>query len=275
LSSGEQNPFCGRVVVQRHEDRYLVCNPPSLPLSERDLDEVYALPFEKSPHPSYRDPIPAYEQIKASITTHRGCLGGCSFCALSHHQGKFIQSRSEDSIVREIEGLVGQGWFAGHLTDVGGPTANMYGMVCGSRKHQVKCRRSSCLYPALCLHLRSADRKAAALLRRIREIRGVKNAVVASGIRYDLFPLQKEYFGELLAHHIGGLLKVAPEHLVDSVTNLMHKPGGSAFTAFRDFFRSESRRLGKKQFLVPYMMSGHPGCTLSHMVDVALTLRRM
>jgi len=275
LASGEQNPFCGRIVVQRHSDRYLVCNPPPMPLTEREMDEIYALPFEKTPHPSYQDPIPAYDQIKASITTHRGCAGGCAFCSLAHHQGKFVQSRSEASIVQEIERLVGYKWFTGFITDVGGPTANMYGMSCGSRTHFFECRRPSCLYPVICRHLNAADKKAVALLRRIRKIRGVRQAVVASGIRYDLLPLQREYFRDLLAHHIGGLLKVAPEHLVDSVTMKMQKPSGTIFFSFREHFRTESHRLGKSQYIVAYMMSGHPGCTLSDMVDVAITLKQL
>ena len=274
LMAGEQNPYSAKVVVQCHGDRRLVCNPPSMPLAEQELDALYALPFAKAPHPSYREPIPAYEQIKTSITTHRGCFGGCAFCAITHHQGKAIQSRSVRSILGEVEKLAEQKWFRGSVSDIGGPTANMYGTGCGNPRAGEVCTRGSCLYPQPCRHLTVDDRRAAGLLQRVRQSRGIKNVAVSSGVRYDLLERQPAYLRELLAHHVGGLLKVAPEHLVDRVTAVRRKPGRAAFDKFLALFREESARLGKKQYIVPYLISGHPGCTLSDMVDLALALKR-
>jgi len=275
MADEEMNPYCGAVVVQRHGDRFLVCNPPALPLSAGELDELYDLPFEKAPHPSYREPIPACEQIRTSITTHRGCMGGCAFCSIAGHQGKIIQSRSEASIVAEIKRLAALPWFKGTVSDLGGPTANMYGASCGNSVAMKKCRRPSCIYPAVCANLRLADRKSAALLRRARTISSVRHVAVASGVRYEFFAIQPEYFRELLTSHVGGLLKVAPEHLVDAVTRRMRKPGRQAFVSFLDYFRRECGRIGKRQHVVPYMMSGHPGCSLNDMVEAALHLKRM
>ena len=275
LSIAEMNPFHARPVAQRHGDRWLVCNPSAPPLAEQELDAVYALPFSRLPHPSYRLPIPAWEQIKTSVTTHRGCAGGCAFCAIGQHQGKLVQSRSPGSIVREVEWLAAQSWFRGSISDLGGPTANMYGLACGKAAAREACRRESCLFPRLCPHLEVGDGRAAELLRRVRGLRGVKHVAVSSGIRFDLLERQPAYFRELLAHHVGGLLKVAPEHLTERVTELMRKPGGAAFENFLHHFREESRRLGKRQAVVPYLMAGHPGCTLSDMVDLALLLRKL
>jgi uncharacterized radical SAM protein YgiQ len=274
LMAGEQNPFSAKAVVQCYGDRRLVCNPPAIPLTERELDALYALPFAKAPHPSYLEPIPAYEQIKTSITTHRGCFGGCAFCAITHHQGKVIQSRSERSILEEVGKLTAQKWFRGSVSDVGGPTANMYGTGCGNQQAREVCTRGSCLYPQPCRHLAVDDRRAAGLLQRVRKSQGIKNVAVSSGVRYDLLERQPAYLRELLAHHVGGLLKVAPEHLVDRVTTVMRKPGHAAFDKFLALFREESARLGKKQYIVPYLISGHPGCTLGDMVDLALALKR-
>ncbi len=273
ILSGEQNPLSARPLAQRHGDRWLVCNPPAMPLSERELDAVYALPFNRAPHPSYREPIPACEQIRTSFTTHRGCFGGCAFCAITHHQGKIIQSRSEQSILDEVGRLAAQKWFRGSVSDIGGPTANMYGAGCGSPRGPADCRRESCLYPRPCRHLAVGDERGAGLLKRVRGVPGVKHAAVSSGVRYDLLERQPGYLRELLAHHVGGLLKVAPEHLADRVTAVMRKPGRKVFDRFLALFREESARLGKKQYLVPYLISGHPGCTLDDMVELALALR--
>lgn len=274
LISHEQNPFCAKPLAQLHGDRWLVCNPPALPLAEQELDALYALPFAKAPHPAYGEPIPAYEQIKTSVTTHRGCFGGCAFCAITHHQGKTIQSRSEESVVREISRLIEQPWFRGSVSDVGGATANMYGLRCGAPAVQAACRKASCLYPNPCRHLVTDDCRAARLLRKVRAVAGVKHAVVSSGVRFDLLARQPAYMAELLAHHVGGLLKVAPEHSAERVLALMRKPGKRVFEEFLVHFREESRRLGKRQAIVPYLMSGHPGCTLDDMVELALFLRR-
>lgn len=275
LASREQNPFCGRTIVQAHGDRLLVCAPPPLPLEEAEMDAVYALPFEKAPHPSYSEPIPAWEQISCSITSHRGCFGGCSFCAIAMHQGKLIQSRSQASVVREIRELVRKPWFRGSISDIGGPTANMYGLSCGDPQAMGRCRRESCVFPAFCRHLRVDDRRGAELLRAARGVSGVRHVAVSSGVRYDLLERQPAYFRELIAHHVGGLLKVAPEHLVKRVTALMHKPGREVFERFLARFRDESRRLGKRQQVVPYLISAHPGCTLADMLELALTLRTL
>jgi uncharacterized radical SAM protein YgiQ len=274
LVSQEMNPHCAKVLIQRHGDRLLVCNPPALPLSRQELDAVYLLPFTKAPHPSYQEPIPAWEQIRASITTHRGCFGGCAFCAITHHQGKVIQSRSVQSVLDEVRRLSEHAWFRGSVSDVGGPTANMYGLSCGSVEAQTICRRGSCLWPDVCRHLLADDRKGAELLRKARTVPGVKHVAVSSGVRYDLLERQPSYFRELLAHHVGGLLKVAPEHSVERVLAFMRKPGQKSFSEFIARFKAESQRLGKRQAIVPYLMSGHPGCTLADMVELALFLKR-
>ena len=274
VMSGEQNPLSASPVAQQHGARWLACNPPSLPLTERELDAVYALPFTKAPHHCYQEPIPAYEQIKTSITTHRGCFGGCAFCAITHHQGKVIQSRSEQSILTEVGRLAEQAWFRGSVSDVGGPTANMYGTGCGNPQARSVCTRGSCLFPRPCRFLAVDDRRAAELLKRVRRLPGVKNVAVSSGVRYDLLEQQPGYLRELLAHHVGGLLKVAPEHLVDRVTAIMRKPGRKSFDRFLILFRSESARIGKNQYVVPYLISGHPGCTLDDMVELALALKK-
>lgn len=274
LFSGEQNPGCAKIVVQRHATRYVVCNPPAEPLSEKALDAIYALPFVKAPHSSYTAPIPAYEQIRSSITTHRGCFGGCAFCAITHHQGKTIQSRSEASVLQELERMVALPWFRGSVSDVGGPTANMFGLSCGDQVAGAKCRRGSCLFPKPCGNLVTDDTKASRMLSNARKISGVKHIAVSSGVRYDLLERQPKYLRELVGHHVGGLLKVAPEHLTDRVTSVMRKPGRASFERFRDAFLKESCRIGKKQHIVPYFISGHPGCTLSDMVDLALMLKQ-
>jgi uncharacterized radical SAM protein YgiQ len=275
LLSGEQNPSCARIVVQRHAERFLVCNPPAWPLSEQALDAIYALPFVKAPHSSYKETIPAYEQIRNSITTHRGCFGGCAFCAITHHQGKTIQSRSEESVLRELERLAALPWFRGSVSDLGGPTANMFGLSCGNEEAGSKCRRESCLYPKICGNLVTTDARSSRLLAKARKISGVRNVAVSSGVRYDLLERQPNYLRELVAHHVSGLLKVAPEHLTDRVTSVMRKPGHACFERFRDSFMRESAKAGKRQYIVPYFISGHPGCTLSDMVDLALVLKRL
>jgi len=274
LLSGEQNPGCAKVVIQRHGERYLVCNPPALPLSEQALDRIYALPFVKAPHPGYKEAIAAYEQIRSSITTHRGCFGGCAFCAITHHQGKTIQSRSEQSVLQELERLAALPWFRGSVSDLGGPTANMFGLSCGDKAAGAKCRRESCLYPKVCGNLVTDDARSSRLLAKARGVSGVKNVAVSSGVRYDLLERQPGYLRELVGHHVSGLLKVAPEHLTDRVTAVMRKPGRACFERFRDSFQKESARVGKRQYIVPYFISGHPGCTLSDMVDLALMLKR-
>lgn len=273
LAEGEQNPYNACPLLQEHGTRTLVVNPPALPLSEADLDRIYALPFQKLPHPAYREPIPAYEQIRFSITSHRGCFGGCAFCAITHHQGKLIQSRSEASILAEIDALTGHPDFRGTLTDIGGPTANMYGLDCGDAEARKLCRRSGCLFPKPCKHLRVSDRRAVHLLEQARRHDRVKHLFVASGVRFDLLERQPDYFDALLTRHVGGLLKVAPESTSEAVTRVMRKPGPGIFIDFLRRFREHSAAAGLRQAVVPYLIAGHPGCTLSDMVDVALFLR--
>ena len=271
----QQNPWSGKSVVQKHGNRDLVCNPPAFPLSEAELDSVYALPFEKSPHPAYSETIPAWEQIKTSITSHRGCFGGCAFCAITMHQGKTIQSRSNRSILTEISALARKKWFHGTISDIGGPTANMFGLSCGNPDAMKKCQRESCIFPAICKNLQTDDKRAVTLLQSARSVAGVKHTAVSSGVRYDLLERQPAYFSELTGHQVSGLLKIAPEHLIDHVTDIMRKPGKRSFDKFLLRFREESDRLGKRQYIVPYLISGHPGCTLSDMLELALILKKM
>ncbi|MDO9068682.1 MAG: YgiQ family radical SAM protein [Deltaproteobacteria bacterium] len=271
----QQNPWSGKTVIQKHANRLLVCLPPSLPLTQDEMDAVYALPFENSPHPSYNESIPAWEQIKASITSHRGCFGGCSFCAITMHQGKTIQSRSENSIVAEIDKLTKKSWFRGSISDIGGPTANMYGLSCGNLEAMKVCQRESCVFPGICKDLLAGDKRSTSLLKAARKREGVKHIAISSGVRYDLMEKQPGYFRELIGHHVGGLLKIAPEHLSEHVTKLMRKPAGKAFEKFLADFREENTRLGKRQYIVPYLISGHPGCTLSDMLELALSLKKL
>jgi uncharacterized radical SAM protein YgiQ len=274
LMAHESNPFNGNPLAQQHGKRWLVVTPPALPLTATELDRLYALPFCKQPHPCYDEPIPAYEQIKFSITSHRGCCGGCAFCAITNHQGKTVQSRSPESIRAEVDRLTRHPEFRGTVTDVGGPTANMYGLGCGDPAAQAACHRQSCLYPEVCPQLRTADRDAVDLLRDLRHRPAVKHLFVASGVRFDLLEHQPGYFDELLAHHVGGLLKVAPETVSPNVARVMRKPGPAAFVRFLESFRVRSEALGRRQAVIPYFISGHPGCTLNDMVEVALFLKR-
>lgn len=274
LAAEQCNPHSAKVLIQPHGDRLLRVNPPAMPLDQKGLDRLYALPFQKLPHPSYREKIPAYEQIKFSITSHRGCFGGCAFCAITHHQGKTIQSRSAASIRDEVDQLTRHPEFRGTLTDVGGPTANMYGLACGNPDAEVVCRRGSCLFPEICANLQTSDKQSVRLLNELRNHPQVKHLFVASGIRYDLLVDQPAYFDALLQHHVGGLLKVAPEAGTDRVTRLMHKPGPGLFSDFLRQFRERSQQLGLRQGVVPYFISAHPGTTLNDMVDTALYLKR-
>jgi len=275
LVANEQNPYCGKTISQAHGDRMLLCNSPALPLRTKELDTVYSLPFSRTPHPLYKEPIPAWEQIKTSITTHRGCSGGCAFCAITHHQGKFIQSRSEGSVLAEIGKIAAEKWCRGSISDIGGPTANMYGMRCAEPDKGHSCRRHSCLFPSVCRNLYAADREGANLLKKADKVSGVRHTAVASGIRFDLLLRQPDYFAELTANHVGGLLKVAPEHLCEPVTRIMRKPGEKLFAEFLEMFRAKSLEAGKRQAVVPYLISGHPGCTLGDMVDLALKLKAL
>lgn len=274
LATKESNPFSARPLSQPHGNRYLIVNPPAMPLQAEELDRLYDLPFNRKPHPCYGQKIPAYEQIRHSITSHRGCFGGCAFCAITHHQGKLIQSRSKKSVMAEVDRMVRQNDFHGTISDVGGPTANMYGLGCSSPDAMKTCRRASCLYPNICHNLVTGDAPATELLKQIRAHKDVNHVFIGSGIRYDLLEVQRDYFDNLLQHHISGLLKVAPESTSDHVTRIMRKPGAEVFTRFLDRFRKRTRELGLRQSVVPYLISGHPGCRLDDMIDVALYLKR-
>jgi uncharacterized radical SAM protein YgiQ len=274
MTAEAQNPLVPKILAQKHGNRMVVCNPPSLPLSVETLDAVYALPFTRLPHPSYSEPIPAWEQIKSSITTHRGCHGGCSFCAITLHQGKTIQGRSIASITAEVEAMAKAGWFTGIVSDLGGPTANMYGTACGAVDGGASCRRQSCLFPSACGCLKIDDTRAADLLKTVRRLKNVRHVTVTSGIRFDLLLHQPKYFSQLVEHHVGGLLKVAPEHCSEKVLTLMRKPRAELFEVFLSRFREYCTEFGKRYGIVPYLMSGHPGTTRADMADLVKFLVR-
>jgi len=269
----ETNPFNAKPAIQRHGDRAVIQNPPALPLTSLEMDRIYGLPYVRRPHPAYQSAIPAFEMIRDSITLHRGCFGGCNFCSLTLHQGSVIQSRSEESVLREIEKIVSQPGFKGILSDLGGPTANMYAMGCKDSGLQSLCRRQSCLHPVLCRRLRTGHEPLLRLLRKARQLSGVRKVLVASGIRMDLALCCPEYIRELAAHHTGGHLKVAPEHVSSGVLELMRKPEAEVFLRFRECFEAASRQAGKEQYLVPYFISGHPGSDLESMAELALFLK--
>lgn len=273
-AEAEQNPYSGRPLAQQHDKRWVVVNPPSLPLTTTELDKLYALPFTRRPHPSYREKIPAYEQIRFSITTHRGCFGGCAFCAIGMHQGKTIQSRSYQSILAEVDCLVSFPEFRGTISDLGGPSANMYGLSCRDEDAERQCRRPSCLWPQRCPRLNCSDRSATALLSLAQQRPGVKHLFVASGLRFDLLPQQPAYFQRIVSHHVSGLLKVAPESFIPETLQWMRKAQPDLFLWFLNEFRQLNQVCGKKQAIVPYLMAAHPGATLTQTIDVALFLKR-
>ncbi|HPD76319.1 MAG TPA: YgiQ family radical SAM protein [Methanoregulaceae archaeon] len=268
----EQDPVRGRPVAQPHPKTVIVQNPPALPLTTMALDQIYALPFSRRTHPSYTLPVPALEPVRFSIMSHRGCFGACSFCALTHHQGRIIQSRSPESIVREVERMARMPEFRGVVQDIGGPTANMYAMSCPRWAKAGACPDRHCS-PA-CPSLTCALRPQVALLERLRGIPGVRHVFVSSGVRYDLIPEDDGgYLSALTMHHISGHLKVAPEHISRGVTACMNKPSGAVFEAFRCRFEELQRGRKKRQYLLPYFMSGHPGCTVNDMIELAEYIR--
>ncbi|MDD4253291.1 MAG: YgiQ family radical SAM protein [Methanoculleus horonobensis] len=266
----EQDPLRGRPVAQPHPKTVVVQNPPAMPLSGDELDRVYELPYTRRAHPSYTEPIPALEPVRFSVVTHRGCFGACSFCALTHHQGRIIQSRSADSIVREVERMAKMPEFTGVVQDVGGPTANMYGIHCSRGETAGTCPDRRCID---CPALDRSHEEQVSLLRRIRELPRVKRVFIASGIRYDLIPDDREYLSEVSTHHVSGHLKVAPEHVSKRVLASMGKPSREVFDAFRERFEALQEGKKKRQYLVPYLMSGHPGCRIADMVELAEYVR--
>jgi uncharacterized radical SAM protein YgiQ len=269
------NPLNAQTLVQFHERQAVVVNPPALPLSEAEMDRIYDLPYTRRPHPSYTEPIPAHEMIKDSVTLMRGCFGGCTFCSITAHQGRIIQSRSQESVLREVRKLAADPEFPGVISDIGGPTANMYQMRCTRPEVESKCKRLSCVHPTICKLLGTDHGPLVELMRRARTEPGIRKVLVASGIRMDLAQLSPEYMRELAAHHVGGHLKVAPEHTDPHVLSLMKKPENGNFESFARDFRKASQQAGKpKQFLVPYYIASHPGSDLHAMIDLAVFLKR-
>jgi len=275
ISHLETNPHNARRLVQRHGREAVVINPPALPLDEREMDQVYGLPFSRRPHPSYGAArIPAFEVVEHSVQIMRGCFGGCTFCSITAHEGRIIQSRSQESVITEIKLLAAQPGFKGTVSDIGGPTANMYQMRCTRPEVEAKCRRLSCVHPTVCKLLGTDHGPLKELMREAREVEGVKRVLVASGVRMDLARRDPEYLEELAAHHVGGHLKVAPEHTDPEVLDLMKKPSADDFVEFDKAFQDASRRVGKRQYTVPYFIASHPGSGIEQMIDLAVFLKR-
>jgi len=272
----ESNPGNARALVQAHGERDVWLNPPPLLLAMEEMDGVYDLPYARSPHPSYgKANIPAWEMIRFSVNIMRGCFGGCTFCSITEHEGRIIQSRSEPSILREIELIRDKTkGFTGTISDLGGPTANMYRLACKDKKIEESCRRLSCVYPTICSNLGTDHSKLIQLYRRARAIPGVKKILISSGLRYDLAVRSPEYVKELVTHHVGGLLKIAPEHSESGPLSKMMKPGMGAYDEFKALFDRYSREAGKEQYLIPYFIAAHPGTTDEDMLNLALWLKK-
>jgi uncharacterized radical SAM protein YgiQ len=272
----ESNPGNARALVQAHGERDVWLNPPPLPLAMDEMDGVYDLTYARAPHPSYgKAHIPAWEMIRFSVNIMRGCFGGCTFCSITEHEGRIIQSRSEPSILREIEHIRDKTkGFTGTISDLGGPTANMYRLACKDKKIEESCRRLSCVYPTICSNLGTDHSKLISLYRKARAIPGVKKILISSGLRYDLAVRSPEYVKELVTHHVGGLLKIAPEHSEENTLSKMMKPGMGAYDEFKALFDKYSLEAGKKQYLIPYFIAAHPGCTDEDMLNLALWLKK-
>jgi uncharacterized radical SAM protein YgiQ len=272
----ESNPGNARAMVQAHGERDVWLNPPPVPLSTEELDGVYELPYARRPHPSYGDAkIPAWEMIRFSVNIMRGCFGGCTFCSITEHEGRIIQSRSEDSVIREIEEMRDKTpGFTGIVSDLGGPTANMFHLTCKDPQIESACRRLSCVYPDICENLGTDHSKLISLYRKARDVKGVKKVLIGSGLRYDLAVRSPEYIKELVTHHVGGYLKIAPEHTEAGPLSKMMKPGMGAYDRFKQLFDRFSREAGKEQYLIPYFIAAHPGTTDEDMLNLALWLKK-
>jgi uncharacterized radical SAM protein YgiQ len=269
------NPYNAATLVQFHDKQAVVQNPPDFPLSQQEMDDVYDLPYTRKPHASYTEPIPAFEMIQDSVTILRGCFGGCTFCSITAHQGRIVQSRSKESVLKEVNALAADPDFKGIVSDIGGATANMYTMRCSRPEIEAKCKRLSCVHPTVCKLLGTDHGPLIELMREVRNVEGVKKVLVSSGIRMDLAQLSPEYVRELAEHHTGGRLKVAPEHTSPQVLELMKKPSIDNFGVFAEQFKQASADAGKpKQQLVPYFIASHPGSDLNEMIDLALYLKR-
>ncbi len=272
----ESNPGNARALVQRHGDRELWVTPPPVPLTTEEMDAVYELPYARAPHPAYAgQKIPAWEMIRHSVTIMRGCFGGCSFCSITEHEGRIIQNRSEASVLREIETIRDRTeGFTGVISDIGGPTANMYRMACKDTRTEALCRRPSCVYPGICPNLNTSHDALIALYQKARALPGIKKVNVASGVRYDLAVESPQYVKELVTHHVGGYLKIAPEHTEGGPLSKMMKPGIGTYEAFRKLFDEAAQKAGKKYFLIPYFIAAHPGTTDEDMMHLALWLKK-
>jgi uncharacterized radical SAM protein YgiQ len=272
----ESNPGNARALVQRHGAQDVWLNPPPIPLSTAEMDWVYDLPYQRRPHPHYgKRNIPAYKMIRFSVAIQRGCFGGCTFCSITEHEGRIIQSRSEDSVIREVEAIRDSvPGFTGVISDLGGPTANMYRLACKSTEIESACRRPSCVFPGICPNLNTDHSALIALYRRARTLPGIKKVLIASGVRYDLAVESPEYVKELAQHHVGGYLKIAPEHVREGPLALMMKPGVGSYERFKELFDRYSREAGKEQYLIPYFIAAHPGTTDEDMLELALWLKR-
>lgn len=272
----ETNPGNARPLVQSHGKRDVWLNPPPIPLETKELDRIYELPYTRQPHPSYGDANnPAWEMIRFSVNIMRGCFGGCTFCSITEHEGRIVQNRSEDSIIREIETIrdVVPG-FTGSISDLGGPTANMYKLRCRDPKVETSCRRLSCVYPDICKQMTTDHKPLIHLYRRARKLSGIKRVLIASGLRYDLALRDKEYIRELVSNHVGGYLKIAPEHTESGPLSKMMKPGISSYDNFKKLFEKYSKEAGKEQYLIPYFIAAHPGTTDQDMLNLALWLKQ-
>ncbi|MET0292284.1 MAG: YgiQ family radical SAM protein, partial [Steroidobacteraceae bacterium] len=272
----EANPHNARALVQRHGDLELWLNPPPIPLTTPEMDRVYELPYQRRPHPLYGDAqIPAYKMIRFSISIQRGCFGGCSFCSITEHEGRIIQNRSERSILKEIEEIRDTvPGFTGVISDLGGPTANMYRIACKSRAIEASCRLPSCVFPEVCSNLNTDHAPLIELYRKARAIPGIKKILIASGVRYDLAIESPEYVKELATHHVGGYLKIAPEHIQEGPLSKMMKPGVGTYYKFKELFDRFSKEAGKEQYLIPYFIAAHPGTTDEDMLELAVWLKK-
>ncbi len=273
ITEAQQTPYCGKRLVQRHGQQAVWMEPPAMPVDGADLDALYEYPFQRAAHPSYQEPVPGFATIKDSVIVSRGCAGGCSFCGLGLHQGKFLSSRSVESVLKEVRLLTELESFRGTVSDLGGPTANLYGARNGHVAACRGCHRPSCLWPGICPHFAINGRPGLELLRGVRQVPGVKQVFVQSGIRMDVALRTPEYLRELVQHHVSGHMKVAPEHLHPDVLRRMRKPAAD-FPAFMEKFAGLSEEAGKQQYLVPYFISSFPGCTAKEMVAVEEFLKR-
>ncbi|MDB5749836.1 MAG: Radical N-terminal domain protein, partial [Ramlibacter sp.] len=280
----ETNPGNARALVQAHGERDVWLTPPPIPLTTAEMDYVFGLPYARSPHPAYADEkgghdgatkIPAWEMIRFSVNIMRGCFGGCTFCSITEHEGRIIQSRSEESIIQEVEDIRDKvAGFTGVISDLGGPTANMYRIGCKSPEIESACRKPSCVYPGICSNLNTDHGPLIKIYRRARELKGIKKILIGSGLRYDLAVQSPEYVKELVQHHVGGYLKIAPEHTEQGPLTKMMKPGIGSYDRFKTMFDQYSLEAGKKQYLVPYFIAAHPGTSDEDMMNLAIWLKR-